>query len=107
MKYVPKAKWFILPKEQANKILHMIHWDLNDLIENVSLNDFKYTLFFFQQLIGSNHGFFLKQKKMLLAMKYLVVIAPYGYVKCIWSNNSAEFTSIPYSLHQNGTAQRF
>lgn len=54
---------------------------------------------------------------------FMADIAPYGEVKCIRSDNGTEFmsrdfqalitenkirheTSAPYSLHQNGTAER-
>lgn len=55
--------------------------------------------------------------------RFLADVAPYGQVKCIRSDNSTEFTcqgfqtvltknrirhetSVPYSPHQNGTAER-
>lgn len=81
----PKQNDLYYLKKKKNKILHVIHWDLNDLIAHVSLNNFKYTLcFFFNNLLGLITVYFLKQKKMLLdIMKYLVDIALYGYVKCI------------------------
>ena len=82
-------------------------------------------LIFFYDYSGFTMLYFLKQKSdtLLATTKYLADIAPYGYVKCLRTDNGTELTSepsqrllvlnrikheqsTPYSPHQNGTADR-
>lgn len=80
-----------------------------------------YAISFSDDYSGIIFVYFLKQKSdtTRITERFLANSAPYGSVKCIWSDNDTKFeftkllrkdrirheTSVPYSPHQNGTAE--
>ena len=105
---------------KATKILKLVHNDLADPIQPLAKIGYKYVINFIDDYSGLTLLYFLKHKYniLLATMKYLADIAPYGHVKCLWSDNGMEFTSesfkwllvlnrikheqsVLYSLHQN------
>lgn len=94
-------------------------------MQTQSLEGFKYAQSFTDDYSGTMMVYFLKSKcdTVQATEKFLADIAPYGEIKCIWSDDGTEFTSksfkelmiknkirhetsAPYSPHQNGTAER-
>ena len=103
----------------------MVHTDLAGPIDPVSREGFRYSTAFTDDYSGAVFAYFIKSKSDTIAatQNFLANTAPYGEVKCIRSDNGGEFISqkfkslleknkikhemsAPYSLHQNGTAER-
>lgn len=114
-----------VPDARAKAALEMVHTDLAGPIDPVSRDGHRYALSFTDDYSSAVFVYFLKNKSdtVTATEKFLADMAPYGKVKCIRSDNGAEFTgqeynallnrscirhetSAPYSPHQNGTAER-
>lgn len=113
------------PDTRAMAALELVHTDLAGPIDPVAKDGFKYALAFTDDYSGSLFVYFLKAKSdtVKATEKFLADTAPYGTIKCVRSDNGTEFmakefqsllskncirheTSVPYSPHQNGTAER-
>ena len=83
---------------KATKILALVHSDLAGPISSLAKDGYKYVLNFTDDYSGLTMLYFLKHKSSTLhtTMKYLADIAPYGHVKCLWTDNGTEFTSKPF-----------
>ena len=110
---------------KITKILTLVHSDLAGLIQPLAKDGYKYVINLIDDYSGLTMLYFLKHKSdtLFTTKKYLADIAPYGHVKCLRMDNGTEFPSepfqwllvlnrikhkrsAPYSLHQNGTAER-
>lgn len=113
------------PDARAKAPLEMVHTDLAGPIATESLEGYKYAQSFTDDYSNAVFVYFLKKKSdtVQATEKFLADVSPYGKVKCMRSDNAAEFTggdfqallrkskirhetSAPYSPHQNGTAER-
>lgn len=102
-----------------------MHTNIAGPIDPESINGYKFALSFTDDCSSATFVNFLKQKSDTEQAKerFLADTAPHGKIKTINSDNGAEFmgknyqallrrnrirheTSEPYSLHQNGTAER-
>ena len=113
------------PRERVSTNLELVHADLAGPITPNSHEGYKYAISFTDDFSGAMFVYFLKQKNKTVRAteQFLADCAPYGKVKTIRSDNGTEFTSedfssllrknnikhersVPYSPHQNGTAER-
>ena len=107
------------------KATKSLHSDLAGPIQPLAKDGYEYVLNFIDDNSGLTMLYFLKHKSdiLLTATKYLAYITLYSHVKCLRTDNGTEFASepfqrllllnrikneqsAPYSLHQNGTAER-
>ena len=113
------------PHARSTVPLQLDHTDLAVPIDPVSNEDFKYAIAFTDDYSGASFVYFWHNKSdtFKAAEKSFSRFCPFGDVKCIRSDNGTEFncstfktllrdniirhkTSAPYSLDQNGTAER-
>ena len=109
---------------KTTKILTLVHSDLAGPIQPLAKDGYKYIIDFIDDYSGLTMLYFLKHKSntLLATKKYLADIAPYGHIKCLWTDNGMEFTSepfqwlivvnkikhkrsAPYSPYQNGSTE--
>ena len=107
------------------QILAFVHSDLAGPIQPLAKDGYKYVINFIDDYSGLTMLYFLKHKSdnSLATTNYLANIFPYGHVKCLQTDNGNAFTSelfqqllvlnrikhdqsVPYSSHQNKTAER-
>ena len=113
------------PDRRAAAPLQLVHSDLAGPITPVSREGHKYGMVFVDDFSGAFGVYFLKNKSdaTRATEQFLADTAPYCSVKQLRSDNGGEYiseefksllfknhikheTSAPYSLHQNGTAER-
>ena len=72
---------------KATKILALVHSDLTSPIQPLEKVGHKYVINLIDDYSGLTMLYFLKHKSnsLLATKKYLVDIAPYGHVKCLWN----------------------
>ena len=114
-----------LPDEKAKMPLELVHCDLSGPIHPVNIDGFRYAINFTDDYSGLMMTYLIKQKNDTVeaTKRFLADVSPFGKVKYIRSDNGTEFTSkeiealltnqgichqksVPYSPHQNGTAER-
>ena len=80
---------------KVTKILALVHSDLADSNQYLAKDGYKYVLNFIDDYSRLTILNFLKHKSntLLDTKKYLADITPYGYVKCLWTDNGTKFTS--------------
>ena len=102
-----------------------LYTDLAGPIQPLAKDCYEYVINFIDDYSGFTILYFLiyKSDTLLATKKYLADIAPYGHVKCLWTDNGMEFTSepfqcllvldrikheqsVPYSPHQKGTTEQ-
>ena len=112
-------------RTRCTKPLEMVHSDLAGPIQPIAKEGFRYAMVFTDDFSGAMFVYFLKHKNdaVKACEKFFADSAPYGKVKCLRSDNGAEYTcrefqellvkncvkhecSAPYSPHQNGVAER-
>ena len=83
---------------KATKILTLVHSNLAGLIQPWAKDGYKYIINLIDDYSDLTMLYFLKHKSdiLLTTKKYLVDIAPYSHVKCLWRDNGTEFPSEPF-----------
>lgn len=108
----------------VHTIQSMVHTDIAGPIDPQSKDGYRYELSFTDDYSSALFVYYLKNKSdtVQATEKFLADTAPYGKIKCVRSDNGAEFmgknyqellskngikheTSAPYSPHQNSTAE--
>ena len=86
---------------KATNILTLVHSDLAGPIQSLAKDGYKYIINFIDDYSGLTMLYLLKHKSdtLLATKKYLAGIAPYGHVKCLWTDNGMEFTLEPCYLY--------
>ena len=79
---------------KATKILALVHSNLVGPTKPFTKDGYKYVFDFIDDYSGLMMLYFLKHKSntLLTTMKYLADIAPYGHVKCLWTDYGTGFT---------------
>lgn len=112
------------PDTRAKASLKLVHTDFAGPVPTESMEGYKYVQSISDDYSSAMFVYFLKKKSdtVLATEKFLADISPNGTVKCVRSDNGTEYmckefqtlmrknnirheTSVPYSPHQNGTAE--